>query len=281
MSLEPSTLYVVATPIGNLEDISARALRVLREVDAIAAEDTRHTAQLLQHFAIRTPLFSLHQHNESAKLAAVVERLRGGQKVALVSDAGTPLISDPGFPLVRALRIHGLRVISIPGPSSITAALSIAGLPTDRFIFEGFLSAKSAARRARLAALRDEQRTLVFLEASHRIIAMLDDLGAIFGAERPAVIARELTKQFEQVADGSLEELRIWLAADANHQRGEFVVLVAGATEVVSAVDTPATRRLLQALLAELPTGKAVAVAVQATGLKRKDLYELALRLER
>lgn len=281
MSLEPSTLYVVATPIGNLEDISARALRVLREVDAIAAEDTRHTAQLLQHFAIRTPLFSLHQHNESAKLAAVVERLRGGQTLALVSDAGTPLISDPGFPLVRALRIHGLRVISIPGPSSITAALSIAGLPTDRFIFEGFLSAKSAARRARLAALRDEQRTLIFLEASHRIVAMFDDLGAMFGAERPAVIARELTKQFEQIADGSLEELRTWLTADANHQRGEFVVLVAGAPEVVSAVDTPATRRLLQALLAELPTGKAVAVAVQATGLKRKDLYELALRLER
>lgn len=280
MIIEPSALYVVATPIGNLGDISARAVDVLSKVDAIAAEDTRHTAQLLQHFAIHTPLFSLHQHNESAKLAAVIERLRQGQSVALVSDAGTPLISDPGFPLVRALRRNGLRVIPIPGASSIIAALSIAGLPTDRFIFEGFLPAKSTARRMRLDALLYEPRTLVFLEASHRIVAMIDDLSAIFGAARPAVIARELTKQFEQVADGSLGELGAWLEADANHQRGEFVVLVAGAPELVTEVDTPATRRLLQALLAELPTGKAVAVAVQATGLKRKDLYQLALRLQ-
>ena len=280
MPLEPGALYVVATPIGNLEDISARALRVLREVDAIAAEDTRHTAQLLQHFAIRTPLFSLHQHNESAKLATVVERLRQGQNVALVSDAGTPLISDPGFPLVRELRRHGLRVIPIPGASSIIAALSIAGLPTDRFIFEGFLPAKTAARRSRLDALLPEQRTLIFLEASHRIAATLDDLHAIFGTERPAVLARELTKHFEQVADGTLGELCAWLQADSHHQRGEFVLLVAGAPAVVTAADTPETRRLLQALLSELPMGKAVAVAVQATGLKRKDLYTLALRLQ-
>lgn len=279
MSIEPSALYVVATPIGNLEDISARALRVLRDVDAIAAEDTRHTAQLLQHFAIRTPLFSLHQHNESAKLAAVVERLRQGQSLALVSDAGTPLISDPGFPLVRELRRHGLRVIPIPGASSIIAALSIAGLPTDRFVFEGFLPAKAAARRSHLDALCHEERSLVFLEASHRIVAMLDDLSAIFGAARPAVIARELTKHFEQVQDGTLEALRAWLEADPNHQRGEFVVVVAGAPKVAMEMDTPATRRLLQALLVELPMGKAVAVAVQATGLKRKDLYELALHL--
>jgi len=279
LNIEPGTLYVVATPIGNLEDISARALRILREVEGIAAEDTRHTGQLLAHFGINTPMFSLHEHNEYARLEQIVERLRQGQSLALVSDAGTPLISDPGFPLVRELRRQGLKVIPAPGPSSVLAALSVAGLPTDRFIFEGFLSAKSAARRQRLQALAREERTLVFLEASHRIAEMLADLAAVFGGERPAVIARELTKRFEEVQAATLSELLVWLDADPNRRRGEFVVLAQGAPARTDEVDTPETRRLLTALMEELPLGRAVAVAVKATGLKRKALYEWALQL--
>lgn len=279
MTVESGALYVVATPIGNLEDISARALRILREVNAIAAEDTRHTGQLLAHFEISTPLFSLHEHNEHARLAQVMVRLRERQSLALVSDAGTPLISDPGFPLVRELRQQGLKVIPIPGPSSILAALSVAGLPTDRFVFEGFLPAKSAARRERLQTLVWEDRTLVFLESSHRIAETLSDMAEVLGAQRPAVIARELTKRFEDVYGAPLVELIDWLGADPHRSWGEFVVLVQGAPVVTNEVDTPETRRLLTALLEELPMGRAVAVAVKATGLKRKTLYELALML--
>jgi len=279
MTVEPGALYVVATPIGNLEDISARALRILREVNAIAAEDTRHTGQLLAHFAINTPQFSLHEYNEHARLAQIVARLQEGQSLALVSDAGTPLISDPGFPLVRELHRQGLPVIPIPGPSSVLAALSVAGLPTDRFVFEGFLPAKSAARCERLHVLFQEERTLVFLEASHRIAETLSDLAEVFGAERPAVIARELTKRFEEIHGAPLGELIAWLDADPHRNRGEFVVLVQGASAVAHAVDTLEIRRLLTALLEELPMGRAVAVAVKATGLKRKALYELALTL--
>ena len=279
MTVESGALYVVATPIGNLEDISARALRILREVNAIAAEDTRHTGQLLAHFEINTPLFSLHEHNEHARLAQVAARLREGQSLALVSDAGTPLISDPGFPLVRELRRQGLKVIPIPGPSSILAALSVAGLPTDRFVFEGFLPAKSAARRERLQTLVWEERTLVFLESSHRIAETLADMADVLGAQRPAVIARELTKRFEDVHGAPLVELIDWLGADPHRGRGEFVVLVQGAPAAANEVDAPETRQLLTALLDELPMGRAVAVAVKATGLKRKALYELALTL--
>lgn len=279
MTLESGALYVVATPIGNLEDISVRALRILREVNAIAAEDTRHTGQLLAHFEINTPLFSLHEHNEHTRLAQVAARLREGQSLALVSDAGTPLISDPGFPLVRELRRQKLKIIPIPGPSSILAALSVAGLPTDRFVFEGFLPAKSAARRERLQVLVWEERTLVFLESSHRIAEMLVDLRETFGVERPAVIARELTKRFEEVQNAPLGALIDWLGADPHRGRGEFVVLVQGAPAAVNEVDAPETRQLLTALLDELPMGRAVAVAVKATGLKRKALYELALAL--
>jgi len=279
MTVESGALYVVATPIGNLEDISARALRILREVDAIAAEDTRHTGQLLAHFGIDTPMFSLHEYNERARLERIIARLRGGQSLALVSDAGTPLISDPGFPLVRELRRQKLKVIPIPGPSSILAALSVAGLPTDRFIFEGFLPAKSAARRERLQVLVREERTLVFLESSHRIAETLADLATVFGAERSAVIARELTKRFEEVHSATLSELIAWLDADPHRCRGEFVVLIQGAPVVANEVDTLETRQLLTALLEELPMGRAVAVAVKATRLKRKRLYELALAL--
>jgi len=189
MAVESGTMYVVATPIGNLEDITARALRVLREVDLIAAEDTRYTGQLLRHFGIETPLLSLHEHNERARLERIVSLLREGKTVALVSDAGTPLISDPGFPLVRELRRQGLPVVPVPGPSSLLAALSVAGLATDRFAFEGFLPAKTAARRERLQMLAREERTLVFFEASHRIAETLADIQAAFGGERPAAVA--------------------------------------------------------------------------------------------
>ncbi|QQS55137.1 MAG: 16S rRNA (cytidine(1402)-2'-O)-methyltransferase [Candidatus Competibacteraceae bacterium] len=279
MTVESGALYVIATPIGNLEDISARALRVLREVAAIAAEDTRHTGQLLTHFGIDTPMFSLHDHNERARLEQVVARLREGQALALVSDAGTPLISDPGFPLVRELRRQGLKVIPVPGPSSILAALSVAGLPTDRFTFEGFLPPKSAARRERLQALAREERTLIFLEASHRIAETLADLAAVFGEERPATVARELTKRFEEVHNTSLSELGVWLEADPHRRKGEFVVIVQGAPPAASEAETAETRRLLVALLAELPASRAAAVAAKLTGLRKKALYDLALAL--
>ncbi len=278
MTVESGALYVVATPIGNLEDISARALRVLREVDCIAAEDTRHTGRLLRHFDIDKPLFSLHEHNERGRLEQIVARLRKGQSVALVSDAGTPLISDPGFPLVRELRRQGLPVIPIPGPSSLLAALSVAGLPTDRFVFEGFLPAKTAARRERLRALAREERTLVFFEASHRIAETLADLAAEFGGERPAVIARELTKRFEEIQGAPIGDLVMWLEVDVNRQRGEFVLVVQGAA-AASEADTPENRCLLAALLSELPVSRAVVVAAKLTGLRKKPLYDLALTL--
>ena len=279
MTVESGVLYVVATPIGNLEDISARALRILREVNCIAAEDTRHTGQLLRHFNIETPLLSLHEHNERDRLAALVARLRQGQSLALVSDAGTPLISDPGFVLVRELRRQGLKVIPVPGPSSLLAALSVAGLPTDRFVFEGFLPARPTARQKRLQALAQEERTLVCFEASHRIVETLADLATVFGAERPAVVTRELTKRFEEIHGATLGELAIWLAADPHRQKGEFVLVIQGAPAATK-TDTLETRRLLTALLAELPTSRAVTVAAKVTGLRKKPLYELALMLE-
>lgn len=278
MTLPSGALYVVATPIGNLEDITLRALRILREADLIAAEDTRHTAQLLRHFEIDKPLLSLHEHNERNRLEQVAALLEQGKKVALVSDAGTPLISDPGFPLVRELRRRGLPVIPIPGPSSMLAALSVAGLPTDRFVFEGFLPAKNAARRERLQALSSEERTLIFFESSHRVVETLADMITALGGGRLAVIARELTKRFEEVQSATLAELAAWISADSNRTRGEFVVLVASAPAVTE-VDTPENRRLLTALLAELPVSRAVVVAAQFTGLRKKALYDFALTL--
>ena len=282
MSIELGTLYIVATPIGNLGDISRRALDTLAAVGCIAAEDTRRTGRLLAEFGIRKPLVSLHEHNEEQRSHAVLERLLAGETVALVSDAGTPLISDPGYRLVRDARRADIPVVPVPGPSAISAALSASGLPTDRFVFEGFLPAKAAARRARLEALRGESRTLVFYESTHRIVAMLRDLAAGLGTDREAVIARELTKLHEELRAGGLLELAEWLDATPEKQRGEFVVLVRGAEMGPESVTADAqARRLLEALLAELSVKQAAHVAAQVLGGSRNELYRLALELRK
>jgi 16S rRNA (cytidine1402-2'-O)-methyltransferase len=277
-SAQPGTLYVVATPIGNLDDISARALRILREVALIAAEDTRHSARLLQHFGIQTPLAACHEHNERDQGGRFLARLQAGEDVALISDAGTPLISDPGYHLVRQARAAGFAVVPVPGACALIAALSAAGLPSDRFIFEGFLPAKAAGRRARLEQVREEPRTLIFYEAPHRILECLQDMREVFGADRPALLARELTKTFETLQGLPLAELCEWVAADSNQQRGECVVLVAGwqAPEGEEAVSAEALR-VLDLLLAEMPLKRAAALAAEITGVRKNLLYQVAL----
>ena len=272
-------LYVVATPIGNLDDISARALRILREVALIAAEDTRHSQRLLQHFGINTPLQACHEHNEREQGGRFLTRLLAGDDVALISDAGTPLISDPGFHLVRQARAAGVRVVPVPGPSAVIAALSAAGLPSDRFIFEGFLPAKAAGRRARLEALREEPRTLIFYEAPHRLLESLEALRDTLGAERQVVLARELTKTFETLKGLPAGELCEWVRGDANQQRGECVLLVAGwqAPEGDESVSAEALR-VLDLLLAELPVKRAAALAAEITGVRKNLLYQVALQ---
>lgn len=278
--VEPGVLYIVATPIGNLGDISRRAIEVLQQVDSIAAEDTRHSRKLLAHFGITTPLSSLHDHNERAVSARLLERLRAGESIALISDAGTPLISDPGFYLVREARAAGFRVVPVPGASALISALSVAGLPTDRFVFEGFLPPRQAARLARLKALRSEPRTLVFYESGHRILACLEDMQAVFGPEREAVIARELTKAFETVRAGSLAQLAHWVAADTDQQRGEFVLVVKGGEAPAGDTLTPDAERLLALLLEELPLKQATKLAARITGINKRLLYDLAVTLK-
>ncbi len=277
-NVSAGTLFVVATPIGNLEDISARAVRVLTEVALIAAEDTRHSQRLLQHFGINTPLQACHEHNERDQGGRFIARLLAGEDVALISDAGTPLISDPGFHLVRQARAAGVRVVPIPGACALVAALSAAGLPSDRFIFEGFLPAKSTARCARLETIKEEPRTLIFYEAPHRLLESLQDMGKVFGADRLAVLARELTKTFETLKGLPLGELSKWVASDANQQRGECVLLVAGwqAPEGDSAVSAEALR-VLDLLLEDLPVKRAAAVAAEITGARKNVLYQIAL----
>ena len=272
MSTAAATLYVVATPIGNLADLSPRAQEVLRSVAAICAEDTRHTGQLLSHFGISKPLVALHDHNEEAMAERVVARLLGGESLAVVSDAGTPLVSDPGFRLVRAARAAGVRVSPIPGACAAIAALSVAGLPSDRFVFEGFLPAKGAARRERLNKLAAETGTLVFYESSHRIAESLADMVAAFGAERPAVVGRELTKLFETVLDGSLEQLLAKVLADDNQRKGEFVVMVQGAGDDEQARIAEG-RRLYAKLNEHLPPSTAAKLAAELSGAPRKALY--------
>nr|WP_256354811.1 16S rRNA (cytidine(1402)-2'-O)-methyltransferase [Pseudomonas sp. sia0905] len=271
-------MFVVATPIGNLDDLSARALKVLGDVALIAAEDTRHSARLMQHFGIGTPLAACHEHNERDEGNRFIERLLAGDDVALISDAGTPLISDPGYHLVRQARAAGVRVVPVPGACALIAALSAAGLPSDRFVFEGFLPAKTVGRRARLELVREEPRTLIFYEAPHRILECLQDMREVFGGERQALLARELTKTFETLQGMPLGQLFDWVAADANQQRGECVVLVAGwqAPEDEAAVSVEALR-VLDLLLAEMPLKRAAALAAQITGVRKNLLYQAAL----
>lgn len=275
---QPGKLYVVATPIGNLDDISPRALRTLREVALIAAEDTRHSIRLLQHFGITTALAACHDHNEREQGGRFVARLLAGDDVALISDAGTPLISDPGYHLVRQVRAAGIEVVPVPGPSALIAALSAAGLPSDRFIFEGFLPAKAAARRGRLELLKEEPRTLIFYEAPHRVLESVQDMASLFGKDRHAVLARELTKTFETLKGAPLGELAEWIAADSNQQRGECVLLVTGwqAPEGEDAISGEALR-VLDLLLGELPVKRAAALVAEITGVRKNLLYQAAL----
>lgn len=272
-------LYVVATPIGNVGDLSPRARDILASVSLIAAEDTRHTGQLLQHFGIATPTTSLHEHNEDARVAGLVQRLLAGESIALVSDAGTPLISDPGYALLAAAREHDIPVTAVPGPCAGIAALSVAGLPSDRFIFEGFLPAKSAARRAHLETLRTERRTLVFYEGPHRIAATLEDLATIFGSDRPASVSRELTKRFETHYRATLGVLAARARTDADMQRGEIVIVVAGLDVAPDPIAFD-SEKLLRALLEELSPAQAAKIAARLTSAKRAQLYDMALALK-
>ena len=273
-------LDVVATPIGNLGDLSARARDALAAAELIAAEDTRRTGQLLNAIGVSAKLISLHDYNELSRIEALVQQLQSGKVIALVSDAGTPLLSDPGFALVRAAAAAGIEVRAIPGPSALTAALSIAGLATDRFAFDGFLPARQGERRAMLERLCNESRTLVFFEAPHRIAATLADLAQIFGGERRAVVARELTKLHETIYRGTLSELRELADNNVDMARGEITLMIEGAAkEAENGGDHELLARALQLLLQELPPARAAAIAAQLAGCKRSDAYQLAVRM--
>lgn len=282
-TIEAGVLYVVATPIGNLMDISQRALAVLAGVDLIAAEDTRHSARLLQQYQITTKTLAMHDHNERDRAPDVVARLAQGKSVALISDAGTPLISDPGFHLVRLAREQGFRVMPIPGASAMVAALSAAGLPSDRFIFEGFLPAKTAARKKRLATMVAETRTLIFYEAPHRLLDTLADMVAVFGADRHVVLAREITKTFETIKGDAVAALLEWASNDADQQKGEMVLLVKGISvadnEEENVANNAEAQRILKILMEDLPLSQASALAAKITGGKKKPLYQFGLSL--
>lgn len=278
MQKDQGTLYVVATPLGNLDDLSPRAVRQLKACDRILAEDTRHSRKLLEHYAITTPMQAYHDFNEAGKVTMIIGQLQGGLSMALISDAGTPLINDPGFKLVNAAHKAGIPVVTVPGPSAVIAALSVAGLPTDRFVFEGFLPDKRVARKRHLQSLANEQRTLVFYEVPHRIRATLDDLSAIFGQDRQAVIAKELTKQHENVRRGTLEELIAWLDEDTSRQKGEFVLMVSGATPL--GIPEQEARRILSILMREMSLKQAAAVAADILGESKNRLYKLALEMK-
>ena len=270
-------LYVVATPIGNLDDISARALATLEQVALIAAEDTRHSKNLLNHFGVKAQLISLHEHNENKRYPEILERLQQGENVALISDAGTPLLNDPGFVLVRAAREAGITVSPIPGPSAITAALSAAGLPTDTFVFAGFLPAKSKSRRQRLSELQAFGCTVVVFESTHRILGALQDIIAELGANQVVVLARELTKRFETFLFGTAETVLQQLEQDSDQRRGEFVLLLS--FEKNEQDNKPELRHCLEVLLKELPVKQAAALAAKLQGGSKNEAYELALEI--
>lgn len=277
MTTVAGTLFVVATPIGNLQDMSPRALQVLKDVRLIAAEDTRHSARLMQHFGIDTPMTACHDHNERDKGERLVERLLAGDDVALISDAGTPLISDPGYHLVRQAREAGVRVSPVPGACALIAALSAAGMPSDRFAFEGFLPAKAHGRRQRLQVLAAEDRTWMVYEAPHRLLECLQDMQQVLGDERRVLLARELTKTFETLRAAPLAELVKWVAGDSDQQRGECVLVVEGAPAPQADEVGDEALRVLDLLLAELPLKRAAKLASEITGVRKNLLYQIAL----
>lgn len=272
-------LYVVATPIGNLEDISARAIRTLSEVDLILAEDSRHSGKLLQHFGIHTPVQAYHDHNEHKVVDHLIEQLRANQAIALISDSGTPLINDPGYQLVVAAHKQGIRVVPVPGPSAVISALSVSGLPADRFVYEGFLPNKQAARQTRLAELAGEQRTLIFYEVPHRICACIEDMVGFFGSERIATLAKEITKHFETIRKDTLAGILGWLQENPLHQKGEFVLMVHGASADTS--DELESVRVLKILLHSLPVKEAVAAAAKIMNGNKNRLYRLAIAINK
>ena len=273
-------LYVVATPIGNLNDVTLRALKVLEEVDLIAAEDTRHTRPLLSHHGIHTPMLAMHEHNEHARIEQLLGKLESGESLALVADAGTPLISDPGFPLVRQARRQGIRVVPVPGPSALICALSAAGLPTDRFLFLGFPPRHSAQRLRWFEVHAKESATLIYYESSHRILAALADMQAVFGDEREAVIGRELTKLHETFLQGTISHLSEIVADDRDQQKGEFVILVHGFDKQPDDAVQVDSQRVLQVLAAELPVKQAAKLCAMITGEKKNMLYQRILALQ-
>lgn len=279
MTSKSGKLYIVATPIGNLEDVTMRALRVLSEVPLIAAEDTRRAGKLLRHFGIKTTMISYHDHNEQQRIPGILQRLHAGEDVALVSEAGTPLISDPGYDLVRRAHREAIDVIPVPGASALLAALSVSGLPIHRFVFEGFLPVRQTARRQRLMELANETRTIVLFESAHRIVASLVDMAEVLGAGREVLLARELTKRFETIRSDYLGGLLQWVDSAPNRQKGEFVLVIRGAES--AEVATEELCRVLRPLLEQLPIKRAVATAVALTGARRNVLYALALRLTR
>ena len=275
---EPGTLYIVATPIGNLEDLSPRAQRILSAVDLILAEDTRHSARLLNAFDVRTRTLAFHENNEERMTGRIISRLAAGSSVALIADAGTPLISDPGFKLVRQAHARNIPVSPVPGPAALIAALSAAGVAPGKFLFDGFAPARAEARRKRMSALAGTAHTLVFYEAPHRIKAFLADAATIFGAGREATIARELTKKFETIRQGTLGGLIEWMEQDPDQGRGEFVVIIAGAGE--EHTDIAELTALLKVLFKSLSLKQAVQIAAELTGVGRNEIYDLAVTLQ-
>ncbi|WP_444915744.1 16S rRNA (cytidine(1402)-2'-O)-methyltransferase [Microbulbifer sp. TRSA007] len=277
MGPDQALLYIVATPIGNLADMVPRAIEVLQCADLVAAEDTRHSQRLFSHFNIDTPLMAYHDHSDDKRTEQILQRLEQGQTIALISDAGTPLISDPGYRLVREARERGIKVSPIPGACAFVSALSAAGLPSDKFSFEGFLPAKSGARERALQELAGDTRTLVFYEAPHRVADTLEAMAVVFGGNREAVIAREISKAFETFQLMPLAELVEWVRADSNQQRGEIVLMVRGAERSRESELDGEAQRVMSLLLAELPPKKAAAIAAEITGVKKKVLYNWSL----
>jgi len=275
----PAQLYIVSTPIGNLSDMTPRAIETLKEVDLIAAEDTRHSGRLLQHFGISTPTISLHEHNEQQRSEALLLRLKQGESIALISDAGTPLISDPGYRFVALIKAHEINIVPIPGSCALVAALSASGLPSDKFSFEGFLPSKASARKQALQNLRQETRTLIFYESPKRLLACLKDIAEELGEDRQACLAREVTKLHETITTKPILDLIDWVASDDNQQRGECVVLLEGNKAPQSDVELQ-TERLLTLLLKELPVKKAAAITAQLTDISKNAAYDMALEIQ-